>query len=126
MKLIEVSWVALGGAIGSVARYATAELVHRFFEHGFPWGTLTVNVLGSFLMGFLAIYLFYQLDFANQCRAFFLVGLLGAYTTFSTFSLDTFSMFMAKHYFFAVGNIFLSVVLCLLSTGLGVWLAYNL
>ena len=84
--------VALGGALGAVARYGVNIGSVQVFGHGFPWATLIVNVLGSFLMG-LVIAKFAQADHVSQeMKTFVVTGFLGAFTTFSTFSLDAVTM----------------------------------
>lgn len=80
--------VALGGAIGAVARYKTIGWVGHIAGHGFPWGTLTVNVFGSFLMGVLIEIGALKQFLTPELRAFLAVGTLGAFTTFSSFALD--------------------------------------
>jgi CrcB protein len=80
--------VALGGAVGAVLRYKTVGWVAHLMGHGFPWGTLVVNVVGSFAMGALIELGALKLNLSGEMRAFLAVGLLGAFTTFSTFSLD--------------------------------------
>lgn len=80
--------VALGGALGAVARYKTIGWTAHLVGHGFPWGTMTVNVLGSFAMGVLVELGALKLNLSQEMRAFLAVGFLGAFTTFSTFSLD--------------------------------------
>jgi len=115
-------YVALGGAIGATARYWMAEFIHLFFERGFPLGTLIINVVGSFLMGFLAIILLQKFSHNLELRSFFLIGVLGAYTTFSTFALDTFNLFAGGRFTFAVLNIAFSVIFCIIAAGLGVYL----
>jgi len=81
--------VALGGAIGASARYLSGAAILRAFGSGFPYGTLFVNVVGSFLMGLLAVYLMERMDgsFARY-SPFLMTGVLGGFTTFSAFSLD--------------------------------------
>jgi len=116
-------WVALGGALGAVLRFWSAELIHAFFERGFPLGTLFVNVLGSFLMGYLAMYWFVEHVGYSNIRSFLLIGLLGAFTTFSTFSLDTIELFSAGKFGLAFANILLSVVVCILAAGAGILVA---
>jgi len=115
-------WVALGGALGAVFRFWVAECVHVFFERGFPYGTLFVNVLGSFLMGFLSFYLFHRFSFSAVTRSFLLIGLLGAFTTFSTFSLDTVNLFISGRLGLGLLYVGLSVLLCVFFAGLGMWL----
>ena len=116
-------WIALGGAIGAVIRFWCAEFIHLFIERGFPVGTLFVNVVGSFLMGFFAVCLFDKFSFNNELRSFLLIGVLGGFTTFSTFSLDVINLLNSGNIWFAVLNIILSVSLCVLAAGLGVWMA---
>jgi CrcB protein len=82
--------VALGGAIGSSARYLTNVAAMRLIGPGFPWGTITVNILGSFLMGALVVALAHK-D-ATRLAPFLMTGILGGFTTFSAFSLDTWKL----------------------------------
>jgi len=91
MKLILA--IALGGAFGAVGRhYVSAGLV-SLFGHGFPWGTLTVNVAGSFIMGALIEIMALAWSPSLEMRALLTVGMLGAFTTFSTFSLDVVTLY---------------------------------
>ena len=83
-----VLMVALGGATGAVARYLVGVGATRFIGTGFPWGTLIVNVVGSFIMGVLIAALALRYSVSNEMRAFLAVGILGGFTTFSAFSLD--------------------------------------
>ena len=80
--------IALGGALGAVARYSISTYMGKLTGAGFPFGTLAVNVLGSFLMGFCAVLIIEHLKMPGYWREFVMVGFLGALTTFSTFSLD--------------------------------------
>jgi fluoride exporter len=80
--------VAFGGAIGSVARYFVAIASGKVFGLGFPWGTLIINVVGSFLIGVLAELLALKWDLPHAARVFLIVGVCGGFTTFSTFSLE--------------------------------------
>jgi CrcB protein len=114
------AWVALGGALGSVARFALATVLAERFGAGFPWMTLFVNATGSLVIGLLAslgAHGVRLLDLADA-RAFLLVGVLGGYTTFSSFSLQTLELARAGAWGDAGGYIALSLLLCL---G-GVWL----
>ncbi|MDE2446137.1 MAG: fluoride efflux transporter CrcB [Alphaproteobacteria bacterium] len=83
-------WVALGGAIGSAARYGVNISAHRLMGYEFPWGTFFVNVVGSFAMGFLAAFLNAKFAEQHDLRLFLTTGILGGFTTFSAFSLDFF------------------------------------
>lgn len=81
-------FVAAGGALGASARYLVGVASGRFLGFGFPWGTLTVNVLGCFLMGLLIGAMAFRWSVGNELRAFLMVGVLGGFTTFSAFSAD--------------------------------------
>jgi fluoride exporter len=117
-------WVAFGGALGSVARYACVSAVTRLGGVTLPWGTLLVNVTGSFVIGLLAALL--TADgrplVAGDGRAFLMVGVLGGYTTFSAFSLETFALVRTGAFGAAAVNVAGSVALCLLA----VWAGYLL
>lgn len=84
--------VAAGGAFGSVARYISVSLIGRWAGTGFPWGTLFVNIAGSFVMGVLVELTARKLTIQEPLRVFLFVGMLGGFTTFSTFSLDLISL----------------------------------
>jgi fluoride exporter len=115
-------WVALGGALGSVARYGCSGFAARLLGVTFPYGTLFVNVTGSFIIGVLAT-LSLASDRAlssTDARAFLIVGVLGGFTTFSSFSYETLSLARTGNLAGAAVNIGLSLVLCLAA----VWLGY--
>ena len=112
MKLVLA--VALGGAIGAVARYYSVIWISRFFGCGFPWGILFVNIAGSFLMGLFIEFLTLKLSGNQELRAFFAVGVLGAFTTFSSFSLDVAVLYERGNIMAAGGYIVMSVVLSIL------------
>ena len=118
--------IAMGGAIGALLRFWVSTAVYGKLGRQFPWGTLSVNVLGSFMMGFLAILLMDRLSSSPEVRAFLLIGFLGAFTTFSTFSMETFNLIEQGETFSALLNIGVSVVACLSATGLGVLLGRSL
>jgi CrcB protein len=115
--------IAGGGAVGAVLRYWVSSGVYTLTGRGFPYGTLVVNVLGSLVMGFLYIWLLERMPSGVAMRAFLLIGLLGAFTTFSTFSVETLNLMEAGQIARAVLNALLSVVLCIGSATLGVMLA---
>lgn len=114
-------WVALGGALGSVARYACSQATVRLLGAGLPWGTLFVNVTGSFAIGLLAALA--AADgrplLGNDARAFLLIGVLGGFTTFSSFSLETLVLARDGALGAAAFNVAASVVLCLAGAWLG-------
>lgn len=102
--------IAVGGAAGALGRYGTQALALRLFGAGFPYGTLIVNVAGSFLMGLLAHW-FLVRGVSAEVRSLVLVGCLGALTTFSTFSLDAAALYQRGELGAAAVYVILSVVL---------------
>jgi len=114
--------IALGGSVGAVTRFLVANGVYGWLGRGFPHGTLFVNVSGSFLMGFLSELLMQRLAVAAEYRAAVLVGFLGAYTTFSTFALESFYLLEQGSLLKAFLNILLSTLLCILAVWIGlIW-----
>ena len=125
MNPITYLWVALGGAIGSVSRAWLTLAVARLTGPQFPWGTILINVLGSFVIGF-----FGKLTsspsggfVSADARAFVMVGLCGGFTTFSSFSLQTLELFQGGRPGQALGNVALSFGLCLTSVAVGYYCA---
>lgn len=116
--------VAIGGALGSVARFGLNGLISTRFGETFPWGTLVINVTGSFLIGVFAAYSDPEgrVMISPGVRQFLMIGICGGYTTFSSFSLQTLRLAQDREWLYAGGNILLSVVLCLVA----VWLGYAL
>jgi len=112
--------IATGGAFGALMRFWVSSATYAVLGRAFPYGTLMVNVLGSLLMGFLFIWLTERSSLPPEWRSLILVGFLGAFTTFSTFSLETFNLLQGGEVSKALFNIFFSVVLCLLATWIGV------
>jgi fluoride exporter len=114
-------YVMIGSALGGAARYWCSGFVAQQFGETFPWGTIVVNIVGSFVIGFFATltgpdgrYLV-----GSNARQFVMAGLCGGYTTFSAFSLQTLSLMRDGEWLRAGGNIGLSVVLCMLAVWLG-------
>lgn len=112
--------IAGGGAIGALLRFWMSNGVYALLGRGFPYGTLAVNVLGSLLMGVLYVLLLEKLALGPVARAALLVGLLGAFTTFSTFSIETLNLVEAGEMLRAGLNVVLSVALCIGATWVGV------
>ena len=110
--------IAAGGAAGSVLRYLIGGRVQHFAAHGFPVGTLAVNVLGCFLIG-IFIRQFMNVQTHGYERALLVVGFCGGFTTFSTFSLETIGLIEGGEYTRALAYIMLSVLLCLSATVAG-------
>lgn len=102
--------VAGGGALGSVLRYISVSLLGRWLGTGFPWGTVFVNLLGSFIMGVLAELAAQKFNIPEPLRGFVFVGVLGGFTTFSTFSLDVVSL-INRDLMLALAYVLISVVL---------------
>ncbi|WP_411727308.1 fluoride efflux transporter CrcB [Methyloglobulus sp.] len=112
--------IALGGSFGAVFRFLVSSGISQWLGREFPYGTLVVNILGSFLLGLLTEALIVQrIAIAFEYRSALLVGFIGAFTTFSTFSLETLYLIEQGSVTKAVGNIFISVSACILAVWLG-------
>jgi CrcB protein len=115
--------VALGGAVGSIARYLMASRIQTATGWQFPLGTVLVNILGCFLIGILYVLLVARPDPKHELRALLITGVMGGFTTFSSFSLETVTMAMNGNYGGATLNVVVSVAACLVGTVLGIALA---
>lgn len=111
--------VAIGGATGACLRYGVNELVMNVLGKSFPFGTLLVNILGSFVLGWLYALFSSGVLAVSPWRALVAIGLIGAFTTFSTFSLDTVLLLEQGDWLKAIANVFLNVLLCLTLAWLG-------
>lgn len=120
--------IALGGALGSVSRFAMSGLVANQIGETFPWGTLVVNVLGSFLISFFATLTGPdgRILVGSGGRMFFMTGVMGGFTTFSSFSLQTLALMRDGDWFRAGGNVLGSVIVCIVAAWLGHLLAFSL
>lgn len=114
-------WIGLGSGLGGMARYWMSGVVAQRFGESFPAGTLFVNVTGSFLIGLVAALSDPdgRLLISPAARQFFMLGMFGGYTTFSSFSLQTLNLARDGEWMFSLANIALSVVLCLVAVWLG-------
>lgn len=122
--MISILYIAIGGALGAVARYGLTQASLRMFGPSFPVGTMSANVLGSFLMGLLAGYILTKTSGVSESLRLFLgVGLLGGFTTFSAFSLDSFILLEKKAYGAFFGYVGGSVIIALAALALGLWAA---
>ena len=118
--------VAAGGALGAVARYGLSTAVYAWLGRGFPWGTLVVNVLGSGIMGGVFVLLLERMSVSPEWRAVVFVGFLGAFTTFSAFSMETLQLLENGEILKAVLNVVVSVLACLAAAWGGVWFVRSL
>jgi len=119
----QMAAVAAGGAVGAVLRWWMAAAIQRLAGGSFPWGTFAVNAIGSFLLGFLFIWLLERSSMGELMRLAVTVGFLGAFTTFSTYSVESVRLLQEGAYGLAAGNVLGQVVVCLLLAWLGVQLA---
>lgn len=115
--------ISLGGALGTVARYGLSGLVQRFTGSLFPYGTLAVNLLGSFLAGFIWFFTENKFQISNEYRTIVLIGFMGAFTTFSTFMLETGRMIQDEEWLRAGGNLMLQNGVGILALFTGIILA---
>lgn len=122
--MISYLWVAFGSAIGGVCRYGLTQVMLAS-SRGFPYGTLLINILGSFLIGWFGTLTLQSTRYAapTNIRLFVMVGICGGFTTFSAFSLQTLDLLRSGAWVRAVANIALSVVLCLAAVSAGHLLA---
>src|SRR5438445_12810460 len=127
-EMVNYLWIALGGAVGTVGRYWFSGFVAERFGETFPFGTLLVNVSGSFIIGFFAALTGPdgRILASPTFRQFFMIGVCGGYTTFSSFSLQTLALAREGEWVFAGVNAIASFIFCLIAVWLGDYLAMNL
>lgn len=121
--MLQVIAIACGGAFGALSRYFIIGIVTDWLGKDFPFGTLFVNVLGSFLIGILYVVVVLKMHVSPELKSILVVGFLGAFTTFSTFSLEAFNFISQGLLLSAVTYILSSVILCILAVWAGVSLA---
>ncbi len=112
--------VFVGGGLGATARYGMQGLIYRYARSTFPYGTLAVNFTGCFLIGFLMMAFEERFLISPTVRIFLTIGILGGFTTFSSFSYETIALFRDGELFMGIMNVAASVVLCLAGTAAGV------
>jgi len=118
--------IAAGGAVGALLRFWASNGIHALLGRGFPYGTLSVNILGSLIMGFLYVMFLERMTVEPEVRAALLVGLLGAFTTFSTFAIETLNLIEQAEYAKAIINMVLSVLGCVFAAWIGLKLGRQL
>jgi fluoride exporter len=121
-----VAAIAVAGAAGALARYGIANVALRRHSHGFPWGTFLVNVSGAFALGLIITLAAQRWEISDWLRSAVTIGFLGSYTTFSTFSLDTYRLAAERELGVAAANVVGSCVAALAAVYLGIVLARSL
>lgn len=116
-----IALIGIGSFVGGILRYLTTLFIQTKFLSTFPYGTLTVNVLGSLIIG-IVFGLSEKFNLSPEWRLFVATGLCGGFTTFSAFSLETMSMIQEGQYFYSIGYVALSILLGLLAVFLGMML----
>jgi len=111
--------IALGGSLGAISRYWVSTATYSWLGNNFPYGTLMVNVTGSLLMGFLTVVLVQRFDVSDEVRLGLIVGFLGSFTTFSTFSMDTIHWLESGEVVKSLAYILVSVFACVLGAWAG-------
>ncbi len=122
LSLSKIMAIGMGGFLGAVGRFWLSGLAQRYSDR-FPLGTLSVNLLGSFMLGLLATLFLEKVVVGQELRLFLLIGLLGAFTTYSTFSLETLNLIRTGEWLFAGSNILANVIGTLISVWAGVSIA---
>lgn len=115
--------VAFGGGLGSMARYGAASAVNRLAQSTYPFGTLFVNIVGSFLIGLIMVWLLKAGEWRENYRLLLVTGIMGGFTTFSSFSWETWKLIEDGRIPLAMANVLFSVTVCLLATVAGAMLA---
>ena len=114
--------IALGGSFGALSRYFVSKMIANFTGGSFPWGTLTVNAVGAFILGFLYVF-FDRLIVPDAVKSFMAIGFLGAFTTFSTFALESVNLFRDGEIKYGIMNILLNNVIGIIAVLAGLFLA---
>ena len=124
-KMNEFIAVGLGGFLGAVARYVLSRFVDNYVTQ-FPLGTLSVNVIGSLILGFIGYSIICGKNISPELRCLISIGFIGAFTTMSTFAFETTRLFDQGHYWLSIFNIFANIVLCLLAVVAGKTIAISI
>lgn len=123
---VQIAAVGVGGFFGAMSRFWLSNQMYVWLGRDFVWGTLTVNALGSFLIGFLTLLMIDKIHLTIEWRALVIVGFLGAFTTFSTFAFETVLYFQQGQLEKALVNISANVILCLAMVWIGFWVGRQL
>lgn len=115
-------WIAMGGALGAVSRYLVGLAVMQWMAKPFPYGTLSVNLIGSLAIGIAYVLLVQNQWGSGHYKALAMVGFLGAFTTFSTFSLDSIGLIQQERWLAFLSYVGVSLLGCLSATAVGIWL----
>lgn len=113
MELREYFWVSLGGIVGACARYFLSRFAAKLLGTGFPWGTLFINLTGSFLLGLFLVYATERAFIDPRWRLLIAIGFCGAYTTFSSYAYESMVYFQQGNWALFAGNVLANNVLCL-------------
>ena len=122
----ELGAIAAGGAFGAIMRFWVSGGIYAWLGRDFPYGTLSVNVMGSFFIGIAFILLTEKLTLGAEVRSFIMIGFLGAFTTFSTFSIETLFLLQEGLLIKAAANILTNILFCIMATWGGMILARSL
>lgn len=123
---MQLLYIGIFGGLGCMARFLASDWTYQLFGRSLPYGTLLVNLVGSFLLGFLMTFGLRSTIVGPELRVGLSVGFMGGFTTFSTFSYETIKLLEEGSFWQAGANILLNIVLCLSFALLGVWLARQL
>ncbi len=124
--MYKLLFIFVFGGLGCLSRYSLSGLINKVTGNVFPWGTLVVNILGAFIIGFLSELTAQSESFSPSLRSGLTTGFLGGLTTFSTFSLETFVLLDSGKYAAGIANAGMNVVICVIFAGIGVFLARSL
>ena len=123
MTELSLVTIAIGGGLGSIARFFISKGMENLFGSSFPFGTLTVNVAGSFILGWLFTFFVERPEINSSLRLGLIVGFLGAFTTFSAFSFESLQMLLNGAFFNAIFNVILNLVVCIGMCYIGILMA---
>lgn len=119
MNILTIIAVASGGAIGATLRMFISTMINKHYENAVPFGTLGVNLLGSFIMGMLVAYFYLYTSLSPTLKTFLITGILGALTTYSTFAMESFILLHTQQYIYAFTNMALNLFGTIFFAGIG-------